>query len=100
MNTNEHEKLVSPIQISKNVKEKFEEWKNILIGENMHSIRHQIYEMIWDSAYFQCINESRKYVAKNEKGEDKRNAMLHSFINQSFLQDPAAGQLLHHFGYS
>ncbi len=67
------------------VKDKFEEWKNILLGEDKHSIRNQTYNMIWDSAVFQCINESRKYAAKDDKGEPKLNKMVHSFINDSFF---------------
>lgn len=86
MNTNEHENLVSTAQIDKGVRDKFEEWKNILIGEDIHSIRKQIYEMIQDSAYFQCLNESRKYSLKDDKGEIKQNKMLHDFINQSFFK--------------
>lgn len=86
MNTNKNENLVITTQIDKSVKGKFEEWGNILVGKDIHSIRSQIYDMIFDSAAFLCINESRKYVAKNDEGHDKRNEMLHSFINQSFFK--------------
>lgn len=86
MNTNEHENSVSMAQPAKGLKEKFEEWKNMLVGKDMHSIRNQIYNMIWDCAFFQCINESRRYAAKDDKGNIKRNGPLHSFINQSFFK--------------
>ena len=56
------------------------------MGRDIHSIRSQIYDMIFDSAVFQCINESRRYAAKNDKGNDKINKMLHYFINQSFFK--------------
>jgi len=82
MNINKH-KVAQPV---KDLKAKFEEWKNMLVGEDKHSIRNQIYDMIWDSAVFQCINESRKYAAKNDKGDIKRNRMLHYFITQSFFK--------------
>jgi len=42
--------------------------------------------MIFDSAVFQCINESRKYAAKDDKGNIKQNIMIHSFINESFFK--------------
>jgi hypothetical protein len=42
--------------------------------------------MIFDSAIFQCINESRKYAATDNKGDIKQNKMLHYFINQSFFK--------------
>ncbi len=86
MNTNKHKNSVSSAQSDKSVKVKFSEWERMLLGDDRHSIHNQIYEMIWDSAVFQCINESRKYAAKDEKGNDKRNEMLHSFINQSFFK--------------
>lgn len=55
-------------------------------GEDRHSIRNQIYEMIKDSAFFQCINESRKYFAQVDKDNIKQNKMLHYFLNQSFFK--------------
>ena len=60
---NKHKYTVSMAQPVKGSKEKFKEWENMLLGEDKHSIRNQIYDMIWDSAVFQCINESRKYAA-------------------------------------
>jgi hypothetical protein len=73
-------------QPAKDPKGKFQEWENMLVGKDMHSIRNQIYDMIWDCAFFQCINESRRYAAKDDKGNIKRNGPLHSFVNQSFFK--------------
>ena len=86
MNTNKHKNLVSSAQLDEGLKEKFEEWKNMLLGEDRHSIRNQICDMIRDSAFFQCINEARKYFAQDDKGNVKQNKMLHYFINQSFFK--------------
>ena len=86
MNTNEHENSVSMTPLDKNVKDKFEDWRNILLGEDPHSIRNQIYKMIWDSAVFQCINESREYAAINDEGDPKLNKMVCRFINDSFFK--------------
>ena len=58
----------------------------MLLGEDKHSISNQIRDMIWDCAFFQCINESRKYALKDDRGEPKRNRMLRYFINQSFFK--------------
>ena len=74
------------IQSVKDPKEKFIEWEDTLVGKDKHSIRNQIYEMIWDCAFFQCINESRRYANKDNDGNIKRNGPLHSFINQSFFK--------------
>jgi hypothetical protein len=82
MNINKHN-MAQPV---KDLNTKFEEWENMLVGGDKHSIRNQIYDMIWDSAVFQCINESRKYAAKDDKDEIKQNRMIHSFINQSFFK--------------
>jgi len=76
-------KTAQPI---KNSKEKFEEWENMLVGKDTHSIRNQIHNMIRDCAVFQCINESRKYGDKDDKGNIKRNGMVHDFITQSFFK--------------
>jgi len=86
MNTNKHKYSVSMAQPAKLFKEKFKEWENILVGEDRHSIRNQIYEMMFDFVFFQCINESRKYAAKDDKGDVKQNKMIHYFINQSFFK--------------
>jgi hypothetical protein len=86
MNTNKHRYSVSTAQAVKGLKVKFEEWKNMLVGEDIHSIRNQIWDMIWYCAFFRCINESRKYAAKDDKGDIKQNWMVHRFINQSFFK--------------
>ena len=86
MNTNKHKYSVSIAQPVKGLKEKFKEWEKMLVGKDQHSIRNQIYDMIWDYAVFQCINESRKYAAKDDKGDTKRNKMIHYFIDQSFFK--------------
>jgi hypothetical protein len=70
----------------KDPKVKFEEWKNMLVGKDMHSIRNQICDMIRDCAFFQCINESRRYAARDDKGNIKRNRMLDYFIDQSLFK--------------
>lgn len=86
MNTNKHKNSVSTAHPVKGLKAKFEEWKNMLVGEDIHSIRNQIWDMIWYCAFFRCIKESRKYAAKDDKGDIKQNKMIHYFINQSFFK--------------
>lgn len=86
MNTNKHKYSVSMAQPVKGLKEKFKEWEKMLVGKDQHSIRNQIYDMIWDYAVFQCINESRKYAAKDDKGDTKRNKMIHNFIDHCFFK--------------
>ena len=82
MNTNKHKTA----QLVKDPKGKFQEWEEMLVGKDIHSIRNQIYDMLWDCAFFHCINESRRYAAKDDKGGIKQNRMIHYFINQSFFK--------------
>ncbi len=86
MNTNKHKYPVPEVQHPEGAKYQFKEWKNILVGDDKHSIRNQICYMIWDCAFFQCINESRRYAAKDDKGNIKQNVMVHLFITQSFFK--------------
>ena len=86
MNTNKHKNSGSITLFKTLAKEKFEEWKNNLLGDDTNSIRSQIYDMIFDSAIFQCINESRRYVATDCKDDIKQSKMLLYFINQSFFK--------------
>ncbi len=67
------------------LKKKYKEWKEWLFGDDVHSIRHQIASMIWDTAVFRVINESRKYAQTDEEGNPKLNDMVHGFINHSFF---------------
>ncbi len=68
------------------LKKKFEEWREWLWGEDTHSIRRQILNMIWDAAVFRSINEARKYPETDEDGQPQLNKMVHGFINHSFFQ--------------
>jgi hypothetical protein len=85
MDTNKHKNIITAHSVG-NYHKKFEEWRDMLLGEDKHSIRNQIYDMIWDCVFFQCINESRRYAAKDDKGVPKLNKGLHYFINQSFFK--------------
>jgi hypothetical protein len=68
------------------LKTKFKEWEEWLVGNDINSIKNQIHNMIWDSAIFQSINECRKYAPKNEKGEVELNGEVHQFINRCFFE--------------
>jgi hypothetical protein len=71
------------------LKTKSKEWEGWLVGDDINSIRNQIYNMIWDSAVFQSIIECRKYAPKNEKGEIELNGVVHRFIDKCFLETQA-----------
>jgi hypothetical protein len=64
------------------IKIKFKEWREWLIGSDINSISNQIHNMIWDSAVFQSINECRKYAPVNKNGEIELNGVVHQFIRK------------------
>lgn len=68
------------------LKKKFEEWNEWLFGDDVHSIRQQIHNMIWDSAVFLSINEARKHAPTNQEGKPELNALVHSFIDPCFFR--------------
>lgn len=71
------------------LKAKIKEWEEWLVGNDTNSIRNQIYDMIWDSAVFQSINECRKYAPTNVKGEIEMNGVIHRFIDKCFFETQA-----------
>jgi hypothetical protein len=71
------------------LKHKFEEWEAWLFGDDVHSIRRQIHNMIWDSAVFLSINKARSYAPVDEKGNVELNGTVHQFINVCFFRTQA-----------
>ncbi len=71
------------------LKAKFKEWEEWLVGDDTNSISNQIYSMIWDSAVFQSINECRRYAPKNERDEIELNGVVHQFIDKCFFETQA-----------
>lgn len=71
------------------LKAKFKEWEEWLVGDDPHSIIKQISSMMWDSAVFQSINECRRYAPKNEKDEIELNGVVHRFIDKCFFETQA-----------
>ena len=69
--------------------EKFKEWQEWLLGDDIHSIKKQILAMIWDSAVFQSVNEARRYAPVDENDNPKLNGTLHGFIDHCFFQTQA-----------
>jgi hypothetical protein len=67
------------------LKKKLDEWREWLLGDDLHSIRNQIHTMIWDSAVYQSINEARAFAATDDKGQLQLNGMVHQFIDRCFF---------------
>ena len=71
------------------LKAKFKEWEECLVGDDINSIRNQIYSMIWDSAVFQSIKECRRYAPTNAKVKVELNITVHMFIYRCFFETQA-----------
>jgi hypothetical protein len=73
------------------LKEKLKDWKLRLSGDDRHSIRIQIAEMLSRSAFYRGINESRKFLTKDNEGETKANGPLHRLIDEGYVTMHVAG---------
>ena len=61
-------------------------WNDCLKGKDINSIFQQIILMIWDSAIFRLIIESRQIQIDKKPNEPEINGELHSFINRNYFQ--------------
>ncbi|MHC4792380.1 MAG: hypothetical protein ACYS8Y_13300, partial [Planctomycetota bacterium] len=71
------------------MKNKFEEWKEWLFGDDIHAIHRQVRNMIWDSAVFLSIIEARKRVPRDQAGNMQLNETVQAFIDKLFFETQA-----------
>jgi hypothetical protein len=64
----------------------WKDWIECLKGDDINSIFRQITLMIWDSAIFRLIIESRQIQIDKNPNEPAINGELHSFINRNYFQ--------------
>ena len=72
------------------LKAKLQEWKHRLNGGDIHSIGLQIGHMLWRSAFYRSINESRRFLPEDETGEKQANGPLHELIHDGYITMHAA----------
>jgi len=65
-------------------------WSDCLNGDDPNSIFQQIWTMIWDTAIFHIIIESRQSQIKKNLQEPEINGALHSFIDRNYFQSQSA----------
>jgi hypothetical protein len=65
-------------------------WSDCLNGDDPNSIIQQIWTMIWDTAIFHIIIESRQSQIKKNPQEPEINGALHSFIDRNYFQSQSA----------
>lgn len=62
-----------------------EGWIEWLVGDDRHSIKNQITQMIWNAAGFRVINEARRLAPTDSEGGVQLNGMMHDLINRGFF---------------
>ena len=67
------------------LKGKLADWKARLDGDHEHSISRQVTSLVWRSAFYRSLNESRKSLPQDDVGEPIANGTLHGFVNEGFI---------------
>jgi len=62
-----------------------EHWLKALSGEDRHSIKNQLWEMTFDLATFDVINEARRLAPPAQEGGVQLNGLMHRFLNRGFF---------------
>jgi hypothetical protein len=65
-------------------------WSDCLRGEDENSIFRQISVMIWDTAIFRFVLESRQTQVEKNPDNPSLNLSLHAFIDRNYFQAQAA----------
>lgn len=73
-----------PIEIA------WQKWIECLNGNDKNSILNQIREMVWYTAIYKVIFESRKEQVRRNPTEPKINNVLHQFIDENYWQTQCA----------
>jgi hypothetical protein len=66
------------------LKGKLAEWSGRLCGDDVHSIDRQIGHMLWRSAFYRSINESRRSLPEGVGRTKRANASLHELIDEGY----------------
>lgn len=67
------------------LKAKLDEWTLRMDGPDVHSIDHQITTMIWWSAFYRSMNESRQHHSADSSGAQIANGQLHDLLHNGYL---------------
>ncbi|MBI9051592.1 MAG: hypothetical protein JEZ00_19365 [Anaerolineaceae bacterium] len=65
-------------------------WAECLLGNDRNSIFQQISSMIWDTAIFRIVVESRQIQIESNQKNPKINGAYHSFIDRNYFQSQVA----------
>lgn len=63
--------------------DKRNEWLTALSGEDVNSIRQQVYLLVVDLSYYMIINQARGLAAQDPDGVPKLNPIIHELIDRT-----------------
>src|ERR1039458_7298935 len=72
-------------EVSVSFAEGWRHWKEWFAGEDRHSIRNQLTEMLWNDAVFRIINATRTGSPVHEGRNAEVNPDLHRFMDQGYV---------------
>src|ERR1700683_5105410 len=64
---------------------KLADWKLRFDGPDAHCVTRQINQLIWRSAYYRSVNESRKFLIDGPEGGKQANGSLHELIDDAYF---------------
>ncbi len=67
------------------LEQKLSDWKDRLSGDDAHAISRQINAMLWRSAFYRSVNESRLSLPKDADGETMANGSLHELLHEGYI---------------
>jgi len=67
------------------LKSRLPEWKDRLSGSDVHSIGPQIARLLWRSAFYRSLNESRRFLPDGTEGRKRANESLHELIDDGYF---------------
>lgn len=67
------------------LKVRLADWKHRLSDGDVHSIGAQIASMLWRSAFYRSVNESRRFLPDEEDGRKQANEPLHELIDDGYF---------------
>src|SRR3972149_9337240 len=72
------------------IEDAWHNWIECLKGDDTNSVFNQINLMIWDTAIYRIIYESRKNLINREPRDPKINGALHSFIDRNYADSKSS----------
>ncbi len=67
------------------LEQKLSDWKDRFNGDDAHALSRQINAMLWRSAFYRSVNESRLSLPKDADGDLLANGELHGLLHEGYI---------------